>query len=418
MNRYTKNISRFLSTVLAAALLFLQSCGTSSRISPNAEEIAETSGAAGFLASLVEKQSGFISADSKTEEAYLYDNAIALYALSEAGAVWHVEKLADAIVYAQDHDRTFHDGRLRNVYLSGDPSVDSGRSVTGGAVPLPGFWHNGKWQEDYYSVSSSVGNMAWTILALCRASEVVSEEKSAEYLAAAEKAADFLLVFLTKQGGFTAGYEGWDEVQVKARYKSTEHNIAAAAACSVLADILKETNPEKAAVYAAAAQSARTFVASMYDGELRCLYTGTAETGNTVNKGVIPLDATALAILAFNGEPGEPAEEIAFLKENLTVGPGFDFSAGDLDGIWNEGTAQMALCYAKLGLTEEYHALLGYLKTQENKNGGVPAADRDGVSTGFQLSGTQQLWEYNNSLSIGATGWYALAQMQINPLEH
>ena len=68
-------------------------------------------------------------------------------------------------------------------------------------------------------------------------------------------------------------------------------------------------------------------------------------------------------------------------------------------------------------MPEEYNALLGYLKTQEYKKGGVPAADRDGVSTGFLLSGTQELWEYNNTLSIGATAWYALAQMRINPLE-
>ena len=58
-----------------------------------------------------------------------------------------------------------------------------------------------------------------------------------------------------------------------------------------------------------------------------------------------------------------------------------------------------------------------YLKTQELKKGGVPAADRDGVSTGFVLSGTDELWEYYNNLSIGATGWYALAQMKVNPLK-
>ena len=60
---------------------------------------------------------------------------------------------------------------------------------------------------------------------------------------------------------------------------------------------------------------------------------------------------------------------------------------------------------------------MGYLRTQEYKNGGIPAADRDGVSTGFVLSGTEELWEYNNTLSIGATGWYALAQVTVNPLE-
>ena len=418
MNRSMKNMFRALSTGLAVVFLFLQGCSASSRIRPSAKEISEKSTAAGFLASLVEDQSGFISGNSKTEEAYLYDNAIALYALAEAGAVWHVEKLADAIVYAQEHDRTFHDGRLRNVYLSGDPSVDSGRSVTGGAVPLPGFWSNGKWQEDYYSISSSTGNIAWTILALCRASEIVSEEKKTEYISAAEKAADFLMTFSSKGGGFTAGYEGWDEVQKKAGYKSTEHNIAIAAAFSALADAIEQTSPQKAADYREAGKNACKFVSSMYDDELNCFYTGTVETGDAVNKGVIPLDATALSILAFDGEPGDAAAELAFLKRSMAVGVGFDFSAGDLDGIWNEGTAQMALCYWKQGMSEEYHALLGYLKTQEDKNGGVPAADRDGVSTGFLLSGTQELWEYNNSLSIGATGWYALAQLQVNPLEH
>ena len=52
---------------------------------------------------------------------------------------------------------------------------------------------------------------------------MVSEEKGAEYIAAAEKAADFLLAFSSRTGGFTAGYEGWDEVLKKAGYKATEH---------------------------------------------------------------------------------------------------------------------------------------------------------------------------------------------------
>ncbi len=417
MHRIMKNMSRVLSAGLVLVLLFLQGCSAKPKISPSAAEIASRSSAAGFLASLVEKQSGFIGSDAKTEEAYLYDNAIALYALAEAGAAWHAEKLADAIVYAQEHDRSFHDGRLRNEYLCGNPNVDSGRSVTGGAVPLPGFWRNGKWQEDYYAVSTSTGNMGWTILALCKASGLVSPEKKAEYIAASVKIADFLLTFSSKSGGFTAGYEGWDDVQEKAAYKSTEHNIALAAAFSVLADAVEGDAPQKAAEYRSAAGHAQKFVASMYDAELCCFYTGTVDE-NTVNEGVIPLDATALSILAFDGAPGTAAAELAFLKKSMAVGAGFDFSAGDLDGIWNEGTAQVALCCSKQGMRDEYSAILGYLKTQEDKDGGITAADRDGVSTGFLLSGTQELWEYNNTLSIGATGWYALAQMQVNPLEH
>ena len=98
------------------------------------------------------------------------------------------------------------------------------------------------------------------------------------------------------------------------------------------------------------------------------------------------------------------------------VGGGFDFSAGDLDGIWNEGTAQMALCYHQLEKSEKYEAILRYLKTQLSPDGSIPAADRDGVSTGFTVSGAEVLWEYHNTQSIGATAWYALAQMKANPL--
>ena len=418
MERFMRHFRRCMSIGLICILFVLQGCRAGSRIDPSAKEIAKQSAAAGFLASLVEKNSGFIGSNEKTEQAYLYDNAITLYALSEAGAVWHAEKLADAIVYAQEHDRTFHDGRLRNVYLCGDPSVDSGRSAARETVPLPGFWRNGKWQEDYYAVSTSTGNMAWTILALCKAAEIASEEKSAAYVAAAARAADFLLELAAEENGFTAGYEGWDEVQTKVKYQSTEHNIALTAAFTVLADAIEGNDPQKAEAYREAAGSAYAFVRSMYDPDLHCFYTGTEEDGTTVNQGVIPLDATALSVLAFGDEAGSAKDMLDFVKTSMAVGPGFDFSAGDLDGIWNEGTAQMALCYLGQGMQDEYNATMGYLKTQEYTDGGIPAADRDGVSTGFVLSGTEELWEYDNELSIGATGWYALAQLQVNPLVH
>lgn len=407
---------RCLSIILIVSLC-LYGCGNRKDIKPNAEEISEKFSAAGFLASLVEKTKGFIGSDDKSDQAYLYDNAIALYALCEVGAVWHVEKLADAIVFAQEHDRTFHDGRLRNVYLCGDPTVDSGYSVTGGTVPLPGFWSNGKWLEDYYAVSTSTGNMAWTILALCRASKVVSEEKRDKYINAAGNAAGFLLGLTSQTGGFTAGYEGWDKEQQKVTYKSTEHNIAVYAALSVLAEMIEEKDPKTAGEYKTGAESAYRFVLSMYDPELGCFYTGTETDGETPNVGVIPLDASALSILALGDMCPDAAATAGYIKKNISVGAGYDFSAGDLDGVWNEGTAQMALCYWKLSMNEEYNATMGFLKTQEYKNGGIPAADRDGVSTGFVLSGTNNLWEYDNTLSIGATGWYALAQVKVNPLE-
>ena len=77
----------------------------------------------------------------------------------------------------------------------------------------------------------------------------------------------------------------------------------------------------------------------------------------------------------------------------------------------------MAICYLVLGNSDKYKELMQYLKTQIARDGSIPAADRDGVSTGFIITGTDLFWEYDNVQSISATSWLALAQMGINPFE-
>ena len=415
-NRYIKVM---ISLLIVSAIL-LSGCG-SKKIVPLSDNISAASSAAGFLAAKVEESGGFISSDAQRQKAsdyaYLYDNALAAVVLARAGAQEHAEIISDAIVFAQTHDRTFSDGRLRNTYNSGDPESDSGRSIASGKVTIriPGFWQNGRWQEDAYTVSTSTGNMAWAILALCAAAENASDEKREEYLEAAGRAADFVLTLRSDNGGFTAGYEGWDDAQKKATYQSTEHNIDLYCAFSVLSDALSEKDSVKSVEYKNAAEYAKDFVLSMYDRKLRCFYTGTENNGKTVSDGIIPLNTNSLAVLALGDELTDSEKILSFVEERMAVGGGYDFSAGDLDGIWNEGTAQMALCYFKLGNTEKYDTIMAYLKTQTGKDGSIPAADRDGVSTGFVIEGSDALWEYNNEQSIGATAWAAFAQLGVNP---
>ena len=416
------HFQKALIALLIAAALLLGGCGKT-EISPSAQDIAALSSAAGFLAAKVEASGGFIASEAQREKAsdyaYLYDNALAAVVLSRAGAQAHAEIIADAIVFAQTHDRTFHDGRLRNTYNSGDPVSDSGRSIASNKVTIriPGFWQNGRWQEDSYTVSTSTGNMAWSILALCAAAKNASEQKRAEYLEAAVRAADFVLSLRSENGGFTAGYEGWDDAQTKVTYQSTEHNIDLVCAFSVLADALEAADPARAAEYRDASAYAKAFVFSMYDPKLHCFYTGTEDDGKTVSDGVIPLDTNSLTVLALWGELDAPEQILAFAEERIAVGDGYDFSAGDLDGIWNEGTAQMAVCYRLMGETEKYDSIMAYLKTQEAADGSIPAADRDGLSTGFVIAGSDMLWEYNNDQSIGATCWLAFAQLGVNPFD-
>ncbi len=390
---------------------------------PISPEIAARSAAAAYIAAEAEARGGFIAGSEQREKAseyaYLYDNALAVILLSRAGAAGQAEMIADAIVFAQSHDRAFQDGRLRNVYIAGDPRSDSGRTLTPGnvSIRLPGFWEDGKWQEENYTVSTSTGNVAWTVLALCTAARTASPQKQAEYLAAAVRAADFLLTLRSEEGGFTAGYEGWDESQTRISYQSTEHNIVLACALNALAREIADCDPDRAREYRAGAVYARQFVLSMYDPELGCFYTGTREDGRTISKGVIPLDANTLSVLAFPEDLEDAYGVLSFVEERMSVGAGFDFSAGDLDGIWNEGTAQMAICYKRMESWDKFNAVMAYLKTQTDRDGCIPAADRDGVSTGFVIDGTDQLWEYNNTRSIAATCWLAFAELGINPFE-
>ena len=415
--------SALISLILITVFLF-GGCGNKTEgISPSVEEITSLSSAAGFLAAKVQESGGFIASEAQREKAsdyaYIYDNAMAAVVLSRAGAQPYAQIIADAIVFAQTHDRTFQDGRLRNTYNSGDPEADAGRTFASkkATVRIPGFWYNGRWQEDLYTVSTSTGNMAWCILALCETARNAPEEKASEYIEAAKRAADFVLTLRSDSGGFTAGYEGWDDAQVKVTYQSTEHNIDLYCAFTALADAVASSDPALSAQYALAAEYARSFVMSMYDEDLHCFYTGTEDDGLTISRGVIPLDTNSLPILAFTGDLADAAEILAFVEERMSVDDGFDFSAGDLDGIWNEGTAQMAVCYLLTGDREKYERIMDYLGTQVLEDGSITAADKDALSTGFIISGTDDLWVYNNEQSIGATCWLAFAQLGINPFD-
>ena len=369
--------------------------------------------------------------------AYLYDNAAAALALSYAGKHERARQIADAIVYAYDHDRSFTDGRLRNAYSSGRPTSFPGwMSARGEAFArIPGFYdQNDKtWYEDYYAVSTSTGNLAWAILALCEVGKNAPDAQP--YLRAAQGLGDFILALEDGNGGFMGGFEGWEGDQTKATYKSTEHNIDLISAFGKLAEL---TGQEK---YRDASDRAKAFVLAMYDPEQGCFYTGTAADGVTVNKDVLPLDCNTWAILALKDDFKDSAKVLAFIEANMAMGGGagaggagstggagagtgstggaasghgYDFN-NDQDGVWFEGTAQVALAYQQAGDTEAYHRILAYLNASANPDGSITAADRNGVTTGFLVSGTELPWKYGKRTHVGATAWLAFAQLGTNP---
>ncbi|MDR0851506.1 MAG: hypothetical protein LBN36_03320 [Clostridiales Family XIII bacterium] len=367
--------------------------------------------------------------------AYLYDNAISAMALSAAGYGEESQQIADAIVFAVEHDRYFNDGRLRNAYLFGDLESEPGWLSRHGDVyaRMPGFYDelDETWREDVYAASSSTGNMAWALIALSEAYENSSDEdakKREARLDVANRLADFLLTLESQTGGFTAGYEGWEGEQTAATYKSTEHNIDLYCAFTRLANIERthEDNPSqaRAKIYDEAAAHAKAFILSMYDSDRGCFYTGTETDGVRISKDILPLDVNTWALLALGDEFArtEGKKIMTFVEENMSSAlkdgapGGYSFQSGT-GGIWYEGTAQVALAYKAIGDETKYQEILTFLNESALSDGSIYATDTDGLSTGFSVTGTNIPWEYTKRIHAGATAWLAFAQLGVNPLE-
>jgi hypothetical protein len=344
--------------------------------------------------------------------AYLYDNAVAAMALSYAGKHEHARQIADAIVFAANSDRYYSDNRLRNAYMNGDIQSFPGW-MSGKNQPFARLFNfcspqTSLWVEDVFSNSSATGNMAWAIMALC---EVYHNSKQEKYLTAAKQIGDFILTLKGRSDGFTGGYEGAEGHETRQTYLSTEHNIDLIAAYSML---YKLTGAGK---YQAAAADAKRFVLSMYDSQKKCFYTGTAGDGVTINREVLPLDCNTWALLALKDDFDEAKEVLNFVEQNMCVSnSGYDFNS-DRDGIWYEGTAQVALAYLHTGNGKKYDEIITYLNASDQQNGSIYAANKDNITTGFTVSGTTSAWLYSRRVHLGATAWLAFAQLGKNPFD-
>jgi hypothetical protein len=345
--------------------------------------------------------------------AYVYDNAAALIALSNAGEKEEAKQIADAIVYASENDRYYTDGRLRNAYANGDPQTYSGwhSVITDQMSQNSGFWDTdqGAWFEDYYAISTSTGNIAWAIIALAEAHNSFPDDN--KYLDTAKRLGDFVLTLQSDTGGFTGGYEGWEGQETFVTYKSTEHNIDLITAFVKLSEL---TGDEK---YKTASEDAKEFVMSMYDPDLHLFYTGTTTDGVTPNKDVLPLDCNTWAILALGDSFTDGKSVLAEVEKQFAVDGGYDFNT-DKDGVWFEGTAQVALAYKVIGDEAKYNEIISFLSSNANENGSITAADRDYVTTGFTVSGMGDMpWNYGKREHLGATAWLAFAELGVNPFD-
>lgn len=339
--------------------------------------------------------------------AFTYDNALAAIALVACGDVAHARQIGDALLQAATTDRADPQGRLRSAYRAGTP----------GGVPLPHGWWDAQgnhWAEDPMQVGTATGNVAWAGLALLHIAEATGE---ARYRDGATRLAQWTVSQTWDQlgGGFSGGIHGDGAGTLRLGWKSTEHNVDLAA----LFDWLSRTEAREfshgAPRWQAPAKAARAFVAAQFlPGEGRFL-TGTLPDGRTPNRATSGLDSQVWPLL-LNDAPGPWRRALAYVQRAHGTAGGFDFN-DDRDGIWWEGTAQVALTRAAVDDCAGSRALLRELGKQFAPSGLLWATSVPRLTTGLALAPDSRDADfvYYRRPHLGATAWAVLAARGWNP---
>jgi hypothetical protein len=347
-----------------------------------------------FLASYPTVKSGPLQG-----AAFLYDNAVATIALAACGEIKKAARIGDAILAALDRDRYWHDGRLRNGYLAGP--------IGPGPVKLAGWWdaNQNMWVEDRYQVGSDNGNMAWAVLALLALDHATGDHR---YRDGAARIGGWIKQWRgkTSPGGFTGGTFAHEPAPVVEAWKSTEHNTDLAAAFTALARVTGDKT------WLVEARAARNFVRAMWRPKCGCFAVGTTEDGKTRNL-YLALDAQIWPLLAIPGDAAR--DKAAMAPSKLRDGDGFAYSEAK-EGLWTEGTAQVALLLELSGRLDEADGFMKAVDTMRAPDGSYYAASTRELPTGFMLeTDPTQPRQYFHIAHLAAVSWVAIAGRRYNP---
>jgi hypothetical protein len=162
------------------------------------------------------------------------------------------------------------------------------------------------------------------------------------------------------------------------------------------------------------AANARNFVGSMWNADCACFAAGTAEDGVTPNP-TLSLDAQVWPLIALSGAAATYGAVRGTLTKRLAVQGGYSYGEAK-DGVWTEGTAQMALLEQLSGHEAESRALRGVVERQRSPDGGYYATSADQLPTGYGLeSDPSKPRLYFRLPHLGAASWVALAETGFNP---
>lgn len=372
--------------------------------------------------------------------AFVYDNALAICALLADGRRSSVDTarvIGDGLVFAMEHDPDHDDGRLRQGYNVGPYTFYDGTPQPDGLVRADGRANVG-WQFGF--LGTAVGDMAWPGVALLHLHAATRDRR---YLDAAVRIGEWITTTTWSRrplGGFSFGVDG---ANAPVPNGSTEHNVDCVAFFTMLRAVTGQRR------WTAAAEHARAFVDRMWEPSSSWFWTGTND-GVEINRDPVPLDPATWSRLAlrerrYDGALDWAARDLAVVDDataptsQLPDGEriaGVTFSTGSLtstaryndqqvhpQGVWLEGTAQLAtslLDRDRRGDRERAARLLAQVgRAQEQLGAGqhLGGAEVDGgVVAASSLIDSGFGFGYFPVQHVGATSWYLLATARANPL--
>jgi len=222
--------------------------------------------------------------------AFTYDNAVSIHAylLNGSGdSLARAAVLGKGLVYAQENNFPFNDGRFAQAYFVNAPSSD-GVYVTPAAFP-------------FYFYTSAVGDQAWAGMALAQLHKRTGD---ASFLAAALNVANWIVNNTYSDlppGGYLFGtnINQFNQSVPSGNGKSTEHNIDVFAFFTMLDALTSHGSAANGMTWASLAAHALSFVIAMYNAAGPFFWTGTAGAQSSeINYWPIPEDCQTWSYLA------------------------------------------------------------------------------------------------------------------------
>jgi hypothetical protein len=381
--------------------------------------------------------------------AFIYDVALSVCAALTGGrrSLDLARTMGDGIVYAQEHDPDYADGRLRQGYNVGPYVFYDGSPQPHGFV-LPDGTANVGFQFGF--LGTAVGDMAWPGIALV---QLYARTRNRAYLTAAIRIGDWIIDNATSGGslgGFSFGVNGSNEPIPNV---STEHNIDCV---SFFGQLRRATGDRR---WLAAVARARGFVERVWSPDGGFFFTGSND-GDTINRTPLPLDPQTWSWLALRDRryaralewagselavtdsasaansqvpAGVSISGVTFSTASKTSTATYNGLTVNQHGVWLEGTAQLATSLADRGargdraradriLTQVRiaQAKLGFAASVDSPQhvGGAPLATGGGVVAASSPIDSGFGFGYFRVQHTGATSWYLMAAARSNPMQY